>query len=185
MAGRIGRMGWRTFGECLRKKVIPISVETALHCQRVKNIVVQCGIDRAAITSQNSAQDGAARLGTITKVDIPLLIPDVVYRKASDSRDRCPWCRCRTCLRLQTSFQECQPTPARETREALPSTTPPVSAAPTWPKNLRRLALLAALLMEGFPVLVTSGTVFFSFIVIFGLIKCVRFREIVVLASKN
>src|SRR5436305_392103 len=38
-------MGWRSFGKCLRKKVIPISVEAALHGPRVKSIVVQCGVD--------------------------------------------------------------------------------------------------------------------------------------------
>src|SRR5262249_4252227 len=47
---------------------------------------------------------------------------------------------------------------------------PPVSAAPTWPKNLRRLALLAALLVEGFPVSITSATVFFLFIIFSGLL---------------
>ena len=88
MPGRIGRMGWRSFRECLRKKVIAVSVEAALHSERVKNVVVQCGIDRAAVPGENLAQDGAARLGTMTKVDIPLLVPDVVYRKASNSRDR-------------------------------------------------------------------------------------------------
>src|SRR5437016_9065817 len=82
-------MGWRSFGKCLRKKVIPVFVEAALHGPRVKNIVVQCGVERATATSQNLAQDGAARLGTMTKVNIPLLVPDVVYRKASNSRDRC------------------------------------------------------------------------------------------------
>src|SRR5262245_53690283 len=88
MAGRIGRMGWRSFRKRLRKKVVPISVEAALHCQRVKNIVVKSGIDRAAITRQNLAQDGATGLGTLTKVDIPLLVPDVIYGEASNSRDR-------------------------------------------------------------------------------------------------
>src|SRR5215831_1259019 len=88
MAGKIGWMGWRSFRKRLRKKVVPISVEAALHCQRVKNIVVKSGIDRAAITRQNLAQDGATGLGTLTKVDIPLLVPDVVYGEASDSRDR-------------------------------------------------------------------------------------------------
>src|SRR5947208_8475662 len=53
-----------------------------------------------------------------------------------------------------------------EAREALPSTMPPVSAAPTWPKNLRRLQSLAASLLEGLAVTVTSAAVFFGFIVI-------------------
>jgi len=40
-------------------------------------------------------------------------------------------------------------------------------------------------LVEGFPVPVTSATVFFWFIMLSGLIKCVGFRDIVVLASNN
>src|SRR5438105_1754555 len=82
-------MGRRSFRECLRQKVIAISLEAPLHCPRVKNIVVQCGIERAAITGEDLAEVGAARLGTVTKVDIPLLVPDVVYGKTSNGRDRC------------------------------------------------------------------------------------------------
>src|SRR2546423_14901047 len=40
-----------------------------------------------------------------------------------------------------------------EATAALPSTTPPVNAAPTWPKNLRLVEpLMETLLEEGFPV---------------------------------
>src|SRR6266508_4624186 len=88
MARRIDRMRRRTFGECLRKKVIPISIEAALHGQRVKNIVVHVPIEGSPVASQNLANDGTARFGSVTEMDEPLLVPNVVYRKASNSRDR-------------------------------------------------------------------------------------------------
>ena len=61
----------------------------------------------------------------------------------------------------------------------MPSSTPPVSAAPTWPKNLRRLGAFTALLADDFPVSFTFTTSFFSFIVVscIGLAvgHCVRY----------
>ena len=88
MPGGISRVGWRTFGECLREKVIAISAETPLHSHRVENVVINSAIKRSPVASKNLPNDSAAGLGTMTKVNIPLLIPDVVYREASSSRDR-------------------------------------------------------------------------------------------------
>ena len=49
-----------------------------------------------------------------------------------------------------------------EATAALPKTAPPASAAPTWPRNLRRLERpLTALLAEGFPVSVTLAAAIF------------------------
>ena len=86
MAGGVSWMGWRTFGECLRKKVIPMSVETPLHSDRVENVVINSAIQSSPVVSQNLANDSAARLGTMTQMDVPLVIPHAVQRKASDGR---------------------------------------------------------------------------------------------------
>src|SRR6266567_1084097 len=86
MAGGVSRVGWRTFGECLREKVIRISVKAPLDSHRVENIVVDPAIERSPVASQNLADDGAAGLGTLTQMDIPLVIPYAVQGKASDGR---------------------------------------------------------------------------------------------------
>src|SRR5436190_2172331 len=90
MPGRISRMRWRTFRECLRKKVIAISVQAPLHSHRVENVVVDTSIERSPLASQNLTDDGAAGFRTLTKMDVPLVIPHTVQRKTSDSRhSRC------------------------------------------------------------------------------------------------
>src|ERR1041385_8629396 len=48
----------------------------------------------------------------------------------------------------------------------LPSSAPPVSAAPTWPKNFRRLEALTVSLPDGFAVSFTFAAPVFSFIVV-------------------
>src|SRR5438045_1783102 len=90
VAGRVGRMRWRTFGERLREKVIAISCEATLHSHRVENIVVNTAIQCSPVASQNLADDGAAGFRTVTKMDVPLVIPHTVQRKTSDScHSRC------------------------------------------------------------------------------------------------
>src|SRR5437870_2943825 len=81
-------MGWRTFGECLREKVIAISCEAPWHSHRVENIVVDTAIERSPVASQNLADDRAAGFRTLTKMDVPLVIPHTVQRKTSDGRHR-------------------------------------------------------------------------------------------------
>ena len=88
MAGRIRRMGRRAFGESLRKEVVPISVEAALHRLGVEHVVVHVALERVAMASQNLAHNRAARLGTVPEVNRPFLIPHAVQRKASDCRER-------------------------------------------------------------------------------------------------
>src|SRR5438046_10727396 len=88
MAGRVSRMRWRAFGECLREKVIAICAETPLHSHRVENVVINSAIKRSPVASKNLPNASAAGLGTMTQVAIPLLLPDVVSREASNSRDR-------------------------------------------------------------------------------------------------
>src|SRR5215469_5178838 len=53
MASRVSRMGWRTFGECLREKVITVSAEASLHSGRVENVVVDAARKRSSLASQN------------------------------------------------------------------------------------------------------------------------------------
>src|SRR5437899_5850251 len=88
MPGWVSRMGWRTFRERLRKKVIRISVKPPLHSRRVDNVVVDTSIERSPVASQNLADDCAAVFRTMTKMDVPLVIPHTVQRKASDGRHR-------------------------------------------------------------------------------------------------
>src|SRR5438093_8742244 len=90
MPGWISRVGWRTFRECLREKVIRISVKAPLHSRRVENVVVDTSIERSPVASQNLADDRAAGFRTLTKMDVPLVIPHTVQRKTSDGRhSRC------------------------------------------------------------------------------------------------
>src|SRR5437867_8533460 len=88
MAGRIRRMGGRAFGESLRKEIIPIPIEAALHRLGVEHVVVHVALERPAIASQNLSHNRAARLGTVPEVNRPFLIPYAVERKASDWRER-------------------------------------------------------------------------------------------------
>src|SRR5207248_4285427 len=88
--GRVGGMRWRTFRERLGEKIIAISGEAPLHSHRVENIVVNPAIERSPVASQNLADDGAAGFRTLTKMDVPLVIPHTVERKTSDGRhSRC------------------------------------------------------------------------------------------------
>src|SRR5436190_7491922 len=90
MPGRVSRMRWRTFRERLGEKIIAISGEAPLHCHRVENIVVDTAIERSPVASQNLADDGAAGFRTVTKMDVPLVIPHTVQRKSSDGcHSRC------------------------------------------------------------------------------------------------
>ena len=57
MAGRVSRMSWRTFGKRLRKKVIPICVEAALHSGRVENIVINTAIERSSVAGQDLGRE--------------------------------------------------------------------------------------------------------------------------------
>jgi hypothetical protein len=88
MAGRIRRMGGGAFGESLRKEIIPIPVEAALHRLGVEHVVVHVALKRPAMASQNLSHNRAARLGTVPEVNRPFLIPHAVQRKASDCRER-------------------------------------------------------------------------------------------------
>src|SRR5437762_14315491 len=87
MAGRIRRMGGRAFGESLRKEIIPIPIEAALHRQGVEHVVVHVALERPAIASQNLSHNRAARLGTVPEVNRPFRIPHAVHRKPSDCRE--------------------------------------------------------------------------------------------------
>ncbi len=82
-------MGGRAFGESLRKEIIPIPVEAALHRLGVEHVVVHVALERPAMASQHLSHNRAARLGTVPEVNRPFLIPHAVQRKASDCRERC------------------------------------------------------------------------------------------------
>src|SRR6476646_10910277 len=88
MAGRICRMSGGAFGESLRKEIIPIPIEAALHCLGVEHVVVHVALQRPAMASQNLSRNRAAGLGTVPQVNRPFLIPHAVERKASDCRER-------------------------------------------------------------------------------------------------
>src|SRR5436305_15094035 len=78
MSSRVSRMRWRTFGESLRQQVIAVSCEASLNSRRVENIVVDTSIERSSLASQNLANDGASGFRTVTKMDVPFVIPNAV-----------------------------------------------------------------------------------------------------------
>src|SRR5690242_11591055 len=89
MAGWIRRMGGRALRESLRKEIIPISTQAALHRLRVQHVVVHVALQSPAMASQNLSHNRAAGLWAVPQVNRPFLIPHGVQRKASDCRKRC------------------------------------------------------------------------------------------------
>jgi len=74
MTCRICWMRRGAFRKCLRKEIIPILLEAALHGLRIENIRVGVTLDSSAVATQNLLKDCVTR-GSMTPLGVATLSP--------------------------------------------------------------------------------------------------------------